>query len=661
MNRPGDEIGQLRRAESVGIAGLPAKCAAEDRDLTPATGLCNPGPSAFEWAAYRLVGRGPAPGHHTAQPTKGRDRDMAYRVSTESRGGRTVHTLHDDATGASASILPSFGFNLFDLRLPGGRRGPAGHRRRPPTSPRTRAARPATARRSCSRSRTGSRGGEFTVPGQGRIDLPVNPAPNAIHGFAIGRPLGRGRAPRPTAARPSITGRYQISKNTPEDAAALADRRRPPGPLRARGPPADDDDHRDATRRPTTSPTASASTPTSAAVRARRRPGEDAVVHPRRAKYWVLEDFLPTGEGRPVDDRLDFRKGQPMKGLKLDDVLTGLTFEDDRCVCRLVDQTLRAEFRLGFDRELPGAGRLHPARSRVRSRSSRTPRRPTRSTCGRGVDGGLRRARARAAGDADDRHGNRGLRPDLDVRPGVAPSAWSISGFGHGSRRRGSSMMTDENGEAASRPRCQRLRDAGGQAARVARGRSTAPRGHDHGATRAGEPHDLSGLAASTSSGRRSRSTSRSPTRRAPPPEAVRRRLDWPADVDAATLLSRPPFERAGKGTPGPAAPIYALRLGNRRYPAHEAPDPALAERGRLHALGQHPRPGRWRSTPSAADAQAFRELQAENQRLKEAIEQAWDQAGLPTFLRYLREYIESRKGAPRRRCRDPTARSVRR
>jgi hypothetical protein len=41
----------------------------------------------------------------------------------------------------------------------------------------------------------------------------------------------------------------------------------------------------------------------------------------------------------------------------------------------------------------------------------------------------------------------------------------------------------------------------------------------------------------------------------------------------------------------------------------------------------------------------AFRELQAENQRLKEGIEQAWDDAGLPTFLRYLREYIEQRSG----------------
>ena len=35
-----------------------------------------------------------------------------------------------------------------------------------------------------------------------------------------------------------------------------------------------------------------------------------------------------------------------------------------------------------------------------------------------------------------------------------------------------------------------------------------------------------------------------------------------------------------------------------------------------------------------------FAELQAENQRLKELIEEAWDRQGLPTFLRYLKNYI---------------------
>ena len=32
--------------------------------------------------------------------------------------------------------------------------------------------------------------------------------------------------------------------------------------------------------------------------------------------------------------------------------------------------------------------------------------------------------------------------------------------------------------------------------------------------------------------------------------------------------------------------------------------------------------------------------LQAENQKLKVAIELAWDEAGLPTFPRYLRDYL---------------------
>ena len=56
-----------------------------------------------------------------------------------------------------------------------------------------------------------------------------------------------------------------------------------------------------------------------------------------------------TGEIRPVDARLDFRKGQPIKGLKLDDVLTGLEYHGRRGLARLVDLDKKAEFRLTFD------------------------------------------------------------------------------------------------------------------------------------------------------------------------------------------------------------------------------------------------------------------------------------------------------------------------
>lgn len=43
---------------------------------------------------------------------------MGYRIEVQSRGQHPVHLLHNDGNGASASVLPAYGFNLFDLRLP---------------------------------------------------------------------------------------------------------------------------------------------------------------------------------------------------------------------------------------------------------------------------------------------------------------------------------------------------------------------------------------------------------------------------------------------------------------------------------------------------------------------------------------------------------------
>lgn len=131
-----------------------------------------------------------------------------------------------------------------------------------------------------------------------------------------------------------------------------------------------------------------------------------------------------------------------------------------------------------------------------------------------------------------------------------------------------------------------------------------------------------------------------------PPPEAVRRRLNWDPTLDAAMLLSQPPFERAAKPGGGVGPPIFALRLGNARYPHMKLqvqPWPNAA--GFLLSVNTHDQV--LSIEPHSPDSDAFRGLQAENQRLKESIEQAWDQAGLPTFLRYLREYIASRTEAP--------------
>jgi hypothetical protein len=121
------------------------------------------------------------------------------------------------------------------------------------------------------------------------------------------------------------------------------------------------------------------------------------------------------------------------------------------------------------------------------------------------------------------------------------------------------------------------------------------------------------------------------------PPPAVRRRLDWAPGLDAHDLLSGPPFERVGKS---PAEkPIYALRLGNGRYPHMKLQiQPWDARHGFLLSVNTHDHA--LALDPNAPDADAFMAIQAENQRLKVEIEQAWDEAGLPTFPRYLRDYL---------------------
>jgi hypothetical protein len=126
-----------------------------------------------------------------------------------------------------------------------------------------------------------------------------------------------------------------------------------------------------------------------------------------------------------------------------------------------------------------------------------------------------------------------------------------------------------------------------------------------------------------------------------PMPDVVRRRLEWPGQ-DAPALLAAAPFERAGKAAGAGGSPIFALRLGNACYPHMKLQiQPWPNADGFLLSVNTHDQV--LGLDPSAADAPAFRELQAENQRLKELIEQAWDQAGLPTFLGYLRQYLESR------------------
>jgi hypothetical protein len=127
------------------------------------------------------------------------------------------------------------------------------------------------------------------------------------------------------------------------------------------------------------------------------------------------------------------------------------------------------------------------------------------------------------------------------------------------------------------------------------------------------------------------------------PPPAVRKRLDWTPGLEPGELLTRPPFERVSK--PGDEKPIFALRLGNSRYPHMKMQiQPWDCKAGFLLSVNTHDHA--LAIDPNAPDAAAFMALQTENQGLKVEIEQAWDEAALPTFPRYLRDYLSGQSGA---------------
>jgi len=116
-----------------------------------------------------------------------------------------------------------------------------------------------------------------------------------------------------------------------------------------------------------------------------------------------------------------------------------------------------------------------------------------------------------------------------------------------------------------------------------------------------------------------------------PIPKRVEKRLRFPATDSLSEILRCGQFEvpeRDGKPQPNSR---YWLRLGNSRYPHMKlAVQWHEGDRQVTFSVETHdrhigvPRDG--------AEAAEFRELQQFNERLKSAIEEAWQKAGLPTF-----------------------------
>lgn len=275
---------------------------------------------------------------------------MIARIATSSAGGQTVYHLFDDTTGSSASILPSYGFNLFDLRLP-----LAGEVRPIVVTE------PGWAQ---SPSRPARNGFPILFPFPGRIgearyafggksyDLVPNKPPHAIHGFAH-EAAWDVIAHEASPAGATIVGRFQISRNAP----SAVGRWPSDAVLEVRYTLAGAGLTLDATvENPSEShlPWGFGLHSYFALPFDRRDDRSETRVVVPASGSWVLEDSLPTGEIRPVaGTSMDYRDGRSMGSLDADDALTGLSYEGgDRGVCRLIDDALGDEFRLIFDRNI---------------------------------------------------------------------------------------------------------------------------------------------------------------------------------------------------------------------------------------------------------------------------------------------------------------------
>lgn len=102
-------------------------------------------------------------------------------------------------------------------------------------------------------------------------------------------------------------------------------------------------------------------------------------------------------------------------------------------------------------------------------------------------------------------------------------------------------------------------------------------------------------------------------------------------------------FEREASST-NEACARYALRLGNTRYPFMKfVVQEHLVQGEYFFCVDTH---DNLSVRPNAPDYMAWEELKAYNRRLKVAIENEWEQAGLPTFedLRLLMQEIAARE-----------------
>jgi hypothetical protein len=122
-------------------------------------------------------------------------------------------------------------------------------------------------------------------------------------------------------------------------------------------------------------------------------------------------------------------------------------------------------------------------------------------------------------------------------------------------------------------------------------------------------------------------------------PSAVRARLESLRMAATSEFYASPVLERDN-----PAHPTkFALRLGNRHYPHMKLViDRTPDGHGFLFRADTHD--AHCRPAPGSRDYAVFCQLMEQNRQIAEAIENAWEAQGIPTFKSFLRDDLARRK-----------------
>src|SRR5207244_1361165 len=125
----------------------------------------------------------------------------------------------------------------------------------------------------------------------------------------------------------------------------------------------------------------------------------------------------------------------------------------------------------------------------------------------------------------------------------------------------------------------------------------------------------------------------------------VRRRVAFDDSATLPELFEQPPFERQAADAPYPCT-VYALRLGSEHYPHLKLQiRPFPNRQGFVFWVDTHDQV--FAEEVAYRDADRWRQLVARNRDAKHAIEQSWEQRGLPTFAGSIREDLS--QGGPGR------------